>query len=240
MCALAHLLEERGFSAVAIASVRPQAEKTRPPRALWTTSQLGRPLGEPGDVAFQRRVLMAALGLLERTDGPVILDDFTEDPPGWRDTPDWRAPPLVEVTGPLEAPAAWAAAFGTELTALLPRWRTAQARFGRTTVGLSFQAPTAWPKFAARFMAGELPAVRELDTPALSLRMLSDDIKALYGEAAQAEGPLPSAHQIDEWFWRKTVAGRLLIALRTAAMASENNALKTVGGRFFVPAYWLP
>jgi hypothetical protein len=24
------------------------------------------------------------------------------------------------------------------------------------------------------------------------------------------------------------------------AMASENNALKTVGGRFFVPAYWLP
>jgi hypothetical protein len=70
--------------------------------------------------------------------------------------------------------------------------------------------------------------------------MLSDDIKALYGEAAQAEGPAPSAHQIDLWFWRQTVAGRLLIALRTVAIASENNALKTVGGRFFVPAYWLP
>jgi hypothetical protein len=69
--------------------------------------------------------------------------------------------------------------------------------------------------------------------------MLSDDIKALYGEAAQAEGRTPSAHQIDLWFWRQTVAGRLLITLRTAAMASENNALKTVGGRFFVPAYWL-
>ena len=80
----------------------------------------------------------------------------------------------------------------------------------------------------------------ELDTPALSLRMLSDDIKALYGEAAQAEGPVPSAHQFDEWVWRQTVAGRLLIDLRTAATASENNALKTVGGRFFVPAYWLP
>ena len=36
--------------------------------------------------------VMAALGLLERTDGPVILEDFTEDPPGWRDTPGWRAP----------------------------------------------------------------------------------------------------------------------------------------------------
>jgi hypothetical protein len=234
------MLEERGFSTVAVASVRPQAEKTRPPRALWTTSQLGRPLGEPGDASFQRRVLVAALGLFERTDGPVILDDFAKDPPGWRDTPDWRAPLPVEVTGPLETPDAWATAFGAELSALMPRWQTAQTRFGRTTVGLSFQAPPAWPVFATRFLAGELPAVPELDTPALALRMLSDDIKALYGEAAQAEGSAPSAHQIDEWFWRQTIAGRLLIALRTAAMASENNALKTVGGRFFVPAYWLP
>jgi hypothetical protein len=182
---------------------------------------------------------MAALGLLERTDGPVILDDFSEDPPGWRDTPAWRAPPLVPVTGPPETPDAWAAAFGAELSALLSLWRTAQVRFGRTTFGLSFQAPAAWPEFATRFLAGELPSVPELDTPALALRMLSDDIKALYGEAAQAEGPAPSSHQIDEWFWRQTVAGRLLVALRTVAMASENNALKTVGGRFFVPTYWL-
>jgi hypothetical protein len=234
------MLEERGFSTVAIASVRAQAEKTRPPRALWTTSQLGRPLGEPGDAMFQRRVLLAALGLLVRTDGPVILEDFNEDPPGWLDTPGWQAPALVGPTDPPGTPGAWAAAFGAELSALMPLWRTAQVRFGRTTVGLSFQAPAAWPEFAARFLAGELPAVPELDTPALALRMLSDDIKALYGEAAQAEGSAPSARQIDTWFWRQTVAGQLLIALRTMAMASENNALKTVGGRFFVPAYWLP
>ncbi len=234
------MLEERGFSTVAIASVRAQAEKTRPPRALWTTSQLGRPLGEPGDASFQRRVLLAALGLLERTDGPVILQDFNEDPPGWRDTPDWRPPALATPTDPPEAPDVWAAAFGDELSALMPLWRTAQARFGRTTVGLSFQAPGTWPRFATHFLAGELPTVPELDTPALALRMLCDDIKALYGEAVQAEGPPPSARQIDEWFWRQTVAGQLLIALRAVAMASENNALKTVGGRFFVPAYWLP
>ena len=234
------MLEERGFSTVAIASVRAQAEKTQPPRALWTTSQLGRPLGEPGEPPFQRRVLLAALSLLERTDGPAILEDFDEDPPGWRDTPGWQMPPRVDPTDPPETPDAWASAFGAELSALLPLWRTAQARFGRTTVGLSFQAPAAWPGFATRFLAGELPSVPELDTPALALRMLCDDIKALYGEAAQAEGPAPSAHQIDTWFWRQTVAGRLLIALRAVAMTSENNALKTVGARFFVPAYWLP
>jgi hypothetical protein len=234
------MLEERGFSTVAIASVRAQAEKTRPPRALWTTSQLGRPLGEPGDAIFQRRVLWTALGLLERTDGPVILEDFIEDPPGWQDTPAWRAPTLEQIPDLLETPEAWAAAFGAELSALLPLWRIAQTRYGRTTVGLSFQAPQGWPRFATRFLTGELPVVPELATPALALRMLCDDIKALYGEAAQADGPAPSAHQIDEWFWRQTVAGRLLIALRSTAMASENNALKTVGGRFFVPAYWLP
>jgi len=75
--ALGHILEERGIATVAIGAVRAQIERTRPPRGLWTTAQLGRPLGEPEDPAHQRRVLMAALGLLERRDGPVILEDFT-------------------------------------------------------------------------------------------------------------------------------------------------------------------
>jgi len=56
----------------------------------------------------------------------------------------------------------------------------------------------------------------------------------------QADGGPPSARQIDGWFWRETIAGRLLIALRKTAMGSDNNALKTVGGRFFVPAPFVP
>jgi hypothetical protein len=222
------MLEERGFATVALASVRAQAEKTRPPRALWTTSQMGRPLGEPNDPAFQRRVILAALALLERTDGPVILDDFTRDPPGWTDIPGWVPPALPDGD------------FAAELMAILPLWHQAQQRYGRTSVGLGFQAPEAWPAFTARFLAGELPVVAPFETAALSLRFACDDIKALYGEAAQAIGPAPSARQVDAWFWRQTAAGQRLLALRAAAMASENNALKTVGGRFFVPAPWLP
>lgn len=38
----------------------------------------------------------------------------------------------------------------------------------------------------------------------------------------------------------KTVAGQLLIALRTMALTNENNALKTVGSPLFVPVPWLP
>jgi hypothetical protein len=82
--------------------------------------------------------------------------------------------------------------------------------------------------------------VIEHDTPALALRFLCDDVKALYGEAAQAEGAVPSSLQVDAWFWRRTAAGQLLIALRDVALSSENNALRTVGARFFVPVPWLP
>ena len=238
MCALAHNLEEKGFATVALVAVRAQAERTRPPRALWTAAPLGRPVGEPEDPGFQLRVLRHALSLLERTDGPVILEDFPDDPPGLVDTPGWT-PPAGTQAGLFETPGAWRTALATELASMLPLWRAAQARFSRTSVGLSFQDPAAWPDFVADVLSGGLPIVPQLDTAALSVRFLCDDIKALYGEAAQAVGPKPSPRQVDTWFWRSTVAGNLLRALRSTAMASDNNALKTVGGRFFVPAPWI-
>ncbi len=228
MCALAHKLEERGFSTVALVAVRVQAEKTRPPRALWTAAPLGRPVGEPDDTAYQTRVLRHALSLLERTDGPVILEDFQEDPPGLTDTPSWVRPDTTN-TG----------TFAAELAEMLPRWHTATQRFGRTAVGLAFLPPAAWPDFTDQVLAGALPIIPELGTTALSVRHLCDDIKSLYGEAAQAIGPKPSPNQVDHWFWRQTAAGETLRALRVAAMASDNNALKTVGGRFFVPTPWI-
>jgi hypothetical protein len=201
---------------------------------------LGRPLGEPNDAPFQRRVLLQALRLLERTDGPVLLEDFPEDNPSWFDRPDWV--PAVALSTP-DAPqdaAAWEAAFRAELSTVLPVWERFKVRFGRTTVGLAGQPPEAWPAFATSFLNGGLPTVPLHDTAALALRFLADDLKALYGEAVQADGAPPSARQIDQWFWQRTVAGQLLIALRNAALVSENNALKTVGGRFFVPVPYLP
>ncbi len=233
------MLEERGTPTTVIALARNQAEKTRPPRALFVPFQLGRPLGTPEDAAFQRRVLLAALGLLERADGPVILDDYAEEDPNWQDTQGWQ-PPLPAAAAKPATAAEWQQAFAAELAALRPAWVAAQARYGRSIVGLAGQPPEGWAGFIAGFLAGGLPTVPQHATPALALRFLCDDIKAMYGEAAQAHGPAPSSRQVDAWFWRQTVAGALLVALRTLAMGSENNALKTVGGRFFVPVPWLP
>jgi hypothetical protein len=237
---MAHMLEERGLPTTALALVLPQVEKTRPPRAVMTPFMLGRPFGEPNDPKFQHRVLKQALQLLERTDGPVILEHFPDDNPSWLDRPDWVPAVALPVPGRPGGAAEWEAAFRAELGLVLPVWERFTARFGRTTVGLAGQPPEAWPAFATSFMDGALPTVSAHDTPALALRFLADDLKALYGEAAQADGGPPSARQIDWWFWRQTIAGQLLIALRGVAMESENNALKTVGGRFFVPVPFLP
>ena len=234
---MAHMLEERGLPTTVLALVLSQVVKTRPPRAVMTPFMLGRPLGEPNDPAFQRRVLLQALRLLERTDGPVILEHFPDDNPSWFDRPDWE--PSIRLPAP-GTPSDWNAAFQAELDLVLPAWERFKGRFDRTTVGLAGQLPSDWPRFATSFLTGALPTVPLHDTPALALRFLCDDIKALYGEAVQADGAPPSARQIDTWFWRRTVAGQLLLALRGAAMVSENNALKTVGGRFFVPVPYLP
>lgn len=231
------MLEARGLPTVVIALVLPQVEKSRPPRALMVPFILGRPLGEPNDTPFQRRVLKQALGLLERTDGPVILEDFPDDNPSWFDRADWVPAVAVPRSGAISD---WQPAFAAELARILPAWDRFKTRFGRTTVGLAGLLPEDWPGCIAAFFASELPTLPLHDTPALALRFLADDIKALYGEAVQEEGGPPSARQIDLWFWRQTVAGQMLIALREIALESKNNGFKTVGGRFFVPAPYLP
>jgi hypothetical protein len=230
------MLETRGIATVAIASVLPQVEKTRPPRALMVPFMLGRPFGEPNDIDFQQRVLRQALGLIDGPAGPVILAHFPDDNPSWLDRAGWRASADLPAPAAPDSPAAWEAGLRDELVAVRPAWERFTQRFQRTTVGLSGLDPADWPAFAASFLAGGLPVLPLHGTPALSLRFVVDDLKALYGEAAQADGGPPSARQIDRWFWGETLAGRFLRALRIAALESSDNGVKTVGGRFFVPA----
>ncbi len=47
MGALGHFLERQGIPTTGISLVREHTEVVRPPRALWVTFELGRPLGRP-------------------------------------------------------------------------------------------------------------------------------------------------------------------------------------------------
>ena len=78
MGALAHYLEAEGVPTTQVSLIREHTETIHPPRALWVPFELGRPLGAPEDPGLQRRVLLAALNLLEAPEGPVLLD-FPEE-----------------------------------------------------------------------------------------------------------------------------------------------------------------
>ncbi len=234
------MLESRGIATTVLGLARPTLEKAQPPRSLFVPFELGRPVGEPNDAAFQARVLQQALGLLDRHDGPVILVDFPDDAPGATDQAQWH-PPLPSCgAGTTRDIARWIADVSAEIALLRPAWEQARQASGRTTVGVSGQPPQDWAEFAASFMTGATPGTVTHTSPALALRYLIDDLKAYYGEAAQAHEAAPSSRQINQWFWRETIAGAFVLALREACIGSPNKAIDTVASRFFVPRPYLP
>ena len=93
MGALGHYLEAEGIATTQISLVREHTEALAPPRALWVPFMLGRPFGAPGNPGFQRKVLLAALGLLERhsDSGGPVLEDFQEDAPVLESLPNFVA-----------------------------------------------------------------------------------------------------------------------------------------------------
>ena len=240
MSALGHYLEEEGIATVAMSLIRPQTEKTRPPRALWVPFQLGRPFGPPSDVAFQRRVVLAALGLLEAQNGPVLIEDFAEDDPREQPDPAWRPPPLPNVPADRE-PAGLAASLEAEIALLSDAQRRRAAARGGTTVGLSGLSVRELGSYVGEWLRGRRPpGPRAEVSPILSLRFAADDLKAYVLEAGAAEPGRPSSGQLHGWFWKETAAGAALIALRHALLASDEDRVKLVAGNFLVPPAFVP
>jgi hypothetical protein len=234
--ALGHYLEEEGIATVAISLIRPQTENTKPPRALWVPFELGRPFGPPNDPAFQKRVILAALQLLEREDGPVIIEDFPDDDPRGQPDPAWQ---------PLQVPPAategTAETLAARLEAEIPLLEGAHGRWlaqhRRTTVGLSAMPIIDCGRYVADWVRGKAPSSpREGFSPVLILRFAVDDLKAYYLEAAAAGAGKPSSRQLGDWFWNDTAAGTVVIALRAMGLASEDERLKAVLSNFMVPA----
>jgi hypothetical protein len=232
--ALGHYLEEEGIATVAISLIRPQTENTKPPRALWVPFELGRPFGPPSDPPFQRRVILAALRLLDRTSGPAIIEDFTEDDPRAQPEPSWHPPPLpASVDGSAEA---LAARLESEIPLLRSVHESWLVRHGRTAIGLSALSLTDCGHYVADWVRGKAPpSPRDGFSPPLILRFAVDDLKAYYLEAG-AGGEKPSSRQLGDWFWNETAAGAAIHALRTACLASDDERLKLIAGNFMVPA----
>ena len=236
MSALGHYLEEEGIATVAISLIRPQTENTKPPRALWVPFELGRPFGPPDNPAFQRRVILAALRLVERDDGPVLIDDFPDDDPRAQPDPAWELPSVPAVSADASAET-----LADQVAAEIAMLRDAHARWvaehGGTTVGLSGLSMADCGAYVAGWLRGAAPASpREGVSGPLMLRFAVDDLKAYCLEAAASGPARPSSRQLGDWFWNRTACGAAVYALRAIGLASEDDRLKAVLGNFMVPA----
>lgn len=237
MSALAHFFEDEGIATTGISLVREHTAGYRPPRFLWVSFPLGRPFGAPGEPEFQRRVLLAALALLEREDGPVILEDFPDDAPvvsvseehdaGWVCPVSFPPPPMD--------PNDLGAALAAEVAELAPWYEVAKERRGRTTVGLTGAAPAEIARFVAGFMDATPEPLRADASLAENLKLACEDLKAYYQEAAMAQPGPADAAGVARWFWTQTAAARLFLALEPELRSRQDPDLQVVASDYLVP-----
>ena len=223
MGTLASVLEKEGFVTVALSSIREQAETTKPPRALHCEFPLGRPLGKPNDVEFQRGVLNAAFELLNEPSGPVLIDypiEISDD----ADAPLSCTIPPSDTSNRNHAAA--------EALGLLPAWRRTNEKHGRSTVGkvvTAEQIPDMLDLFT-RVAEGE--AWEEVGLPGDPTKIAAD-IKNFYEEASiSLSESAPTARSAESWFVQNTQAGQ------TIQKARVN--MKEAGANFYFWYYLLP
>jgi hypothetical protein len=206
--ALAQVLERGGLATVGISLVRGQAVDGRAPRMLHCQFPLGRPLGRPGDRAFQHRVLAAAFDLLPRTDAPVlvdfpdVIDDESDDPLSC------ALPPRSSDLHPA----------ADEATGLRAAYERTRARTGRTNVTRVDGGADRIPDLLgllARIAGGE--TVDDVGLGPRDISAAALDIRAYYEEAALSlVEHVPAARQAESWLYRTTAAGQILVAARDA------------------------
>jgi hypothetical protein len=222
-----------------ISLIRPHTEKIGPPRALWVPFQLGHPLGAPDDPAFQRRVLMSVLGLLEAGGGPPLLADFPEDEPENDEITVLACPVRFyqEDTSSQETDALMNA-FRREMTAIRPWYDMAVNKRKRTTVGVSGIELGELGGFLYGFINGATPANPRNDLPLANvLKLAVEDLKAYYieGITAQPGQAGASSRLLQDWFWNETAAGKVLLAVKKACESSPDRMMSLMGAHFIVP-----
>lgn len=213
MSAIANVLERAGLATVGIASIRSQAEAARAPRMLYAEFPLGRPLGVPGDAAFQRSVLDAAFAILPRTDAPVIAD-FPETIADVADAPLACSIPLAEDASLHPAV--------REVLGLRAAYERSRALTGRTHVSRMGDADRIrdWVEMLVAIADGA-----PLDDCGLrpdQIGAATLDVRAYFEEAASAiAGHVPAARQAESWFYRSTRTGEVVRCARAAIVAAD-------------------
>lgn len=205
--------------------------------------ELGRPVGAPGNPAFQKRVLRMALDLLERAHGPV-LEDFPDDEPEGTAAEVPLACPVSFATSvdALDGRSELLNAFRAEAAGLRDWYEGAVQLRGRTTADSTGLAPEAVIDFVAAFAQGEEPPNPVPSVPVgMALKMATEDLKAYYNESVTAQpGRATDVVGLEEWFWTETAAARVLNEVRKHCLTREGALFEQLGHTWLVPRRQLP
>ena len=230
-----HYFERAGIPAVAVSLIRQHTARMKSPRALAVPFELGRPFGAPNAPDFQRRVLLAALKLLERADGP-ILEDFPDLPPTGdeSDAEGWACPiDLAPAQGTTERDA-----LAAEIALLRPWYDEAARVTGRRLDGLTKLAPETLADFLLAFRddpgsRGPLNGV----PPVRAAKLAADDLRHFYYQAALARPGGVRDVKLADWFFGETHMGDLFLQIRARYLQSDNEALQRLATLQLVPGH---
>ena len=183
----------------------------RPPRALHCEFPLGRPMGKPNDPEFQHDVLRRAFALLERESGPV-LEDHPEAIVGDEEPLSCTVPPRFD---PELAPAV------DEAKGLRKAYDRALAKRGVSDVGKAVDAEGVPGALDVLQQIVDGTPWKTAGIPGGHTTALANDIRSYYEEAALelTDAPNPGGRQAEAWFFERTEAGKLILAVRKALAA---------------------
>lgn len=208
MSTLAHVFEAAGLATVALGSVRKQIEEAAPPRGLWCDFPLGRPLGKPGDAAFQMRVLKHAFSLLDATE--PVFEEFPERVSD--ENNEALSCPMPPRTNKALHPAL------DEVRGLRPAYDRAIARYGnRAATGRVISVDEIEEALAALISVAEGTPWTEAGIPGGVTSRVVQDIRGYYEIAALGlSDHIPSAWAGTNWFYDETQAGKAVLNARAA------------------------
>lgn len=202
VCGIAHYLESEGIQTAGIALFREIAETMKPPRILWVSFPLGRPLGKPSDAAFQTEVIKRALQLLDAEQGPV-LEDYPIDLPDI-DTPPPACPVSFQRKRDDES---WHGRLSKEVGSLTPWYELGLKRRGRTTVGVS---ESSIANIVKELTTWADDVTQPFPEPSW-LKLALEDLKSFYSEAITAQPGDYDAGYSDALIFDDTALGDLIV-----------------------------
>ncbi len=207
------MFEAAGLATIVLSSIRAVASRMHPPRVLHCEFPLGRPLGKPNDVAFQRDVLDHAFALLLEPAGPVLVDYPVEIVSAESEAIACAVPPRFDPSLP---PAV------DEANGLRKAYERTLAKRRVTSVGRAIDADGVTAALQLMVDISNGADWKTVGLPGGNTTAVCHDIRTYYEEAALAliNGPAPESRQLESWYFEQTEAGKLILSARAAIKAA--------------------